>query len=398
MKKRPTWGAALMLMLLAAVAAVNVTFLVMTARFNSQFEDLSRQKAVYTKFDTVKSYVEKFFVGEYDADLAMEGALKGYVSSLGDTWSHYLTKEEYQVLQQSYVTEYAGIGISVLPDPDDDNVVLVMEVYAGSPAEEAGIHPRDRILAVDGADVRDLGYAAALEKLRGTEGTRVSLKLLNADAGTIYEAELTRRSVHTEAVESRMLEGNVGYLRIKTFESGTETEFAAKLQALTDAGATALIFDVRYNGGGALDTMVAMLDPLLPEGTVIETKNKAGEAKTYTSDAAALDLPMAVITNRYSFSAAEFFAAALKDYGKAVLVGEATTGKGFAQSVIPLDDGSCLYLSTEQYYTPKGESLAGVGTTPDIEAALSDEAAARFPAVTAEEDTQLAAALAALAE
>jgi carboxyl-terminal processing protease len=191
---------------------------------------------------------------------------------------------------------------------------------------------------------------------------------------------------------------NVGYLYIDSFETNVEKEFAEKLNGLVDRGVKGLIFDVRFNNGGYVTVMKNMLDLLLPEGTVISMVDKAGDSRELKSDASAIELPMVVITNEYSISAAEFFAAALQEYGVATVVGDKTGGKGYAQTLFELKDGSSLNLSVYKYYTPKGISLVGKGVTPDIEISLSEEDFINFYSLTVEQDTQLQAAIGAVSK
>ena len=190
-----------------------------------------------------------------------------------------------------------------------------------------------------------------------------------------------------------MLEGNIGFIRIDAFDKGAEQEFETHLQSLVDAGAKALIFDVRVNGGGYADVMSEMLDKLLPKGMIISMTDKNGNTHENYPDDECVGLPMAVLTNRYSISAAEFFAAAIQEYGVGTVVGEKTGGKGYAQTMMPLSDGSALNISTYRYYTPKASTLPETGVTPDVEVALEEEKLQDFYSLEKEEDTQLQKAI-----
>ena len=190
-------------------------------------------------------------------------------------------------------------------------------------------------------------------------------------------------------ITSKMLENDIGFIRIDAFDNGAEKEFDTHLDELIEKGAKGLIFDVRVNGGGYANVMSKMLDRLLPSGMIISMTSKDGQVQENMSDEACIKLPMAVLTNKYSISAAEFFAAAIQEYGVGTVVGEATGGKGYAQTSMPLSDGSALNISTYRYYTPKGNSLAGTGVTPDVEVVLPEEALYNFSSLTYEEDTQL---------
>lgn len=217
-----------------------------------------------------------------------------------------------------------------------------------------------------------------------------------------YETEeekaitVTRAEYDQIHVTSRMLDNNIGYICIERFTDQTDEQFQKALDSVMEQGAEKLIFDLRNNPGGQLTALVNCLDTLLPEGKIISLKDKAGKTEEYTSDANAVDLPMAVLVNADSYSAAEFFAAALQEYGKATIVGEKTVGKGYSQQGFELSNGGCLNISTHCYYTPKGVSLIGKGVTPDKQADLSDEKKEHFYVLRDSEDDQLQAAISVL--
>ena len=238
-------------------------------------------------------------------------------------------------------------------------------------------------------------YDDMVNAVRGEPGTQVVLTVTRG-AETL-DFTVTREEVYNEQIEIELLSGNIGYMSIAGFENNVDLEFEQKLQELLDMGATSLIFDVRFNPGGYVEVMANTLDKPLPEGTIISMSYKDGRTRSYTSwDAECVDMPMAVITNAYSISAAGFFAAALQEYGVATVVGEATGGKGYAQTLITMEDGSSINLSIARYYTPKGVSLAGVGVTPDREVVMSEEDLYNFYNLTPEQDVQLQEAIAAV--
>ena len=207
---------------------------------------------------------------------------------------------------------------------------------------------------------------------------------------------VTRAEYEQIHVTSRMLDNQIGYIRIEKFADNTDEQFDAAVKEMQKQGAASLLFDLRNNPGGQLTALVNCLDTLLPEGKIISLKDKAGKTEKYTSDANAVDLPMAVLVNADSYSAAEFFAAALQEYGKATIVGEKTVGKGYSQQGFELSNGGCLNISTHCYYTPKGVSLIGKGVTPDKQADLSDEKKEHFYVLRDSEDDQLQAAISVL--
>lgn len=396
MKKKRTVGigAALMLMFLTAVATFNITFFISAEYYNMRLSNLQELEGRYKKLKEVADYVEAYFVGDYDEQALIDGAVAGYIDALGDRWSGYYSAEQTRALMEEDENSYVGVGISI--SYAEGSEYQITSVTRGGPAQQAGIQPFDVLLAVDGVAVRDFAtYDDMVSAVRGEAGTDVTLTVLRGEE--TLEVAVTRAEVYNEQIEIELLPGNVGYMSIAGFESNVDVEFAAKLQELIDQGATSLIFDVRFNPGGYVEVMCNMLDKLLPEGTIISMSYKEGKTQNYKSDADCVQMPMAVITNAYSISAAEFFAAALQEYGVATVVGESTGGKGFAQNLITLEDGSSINLSTARYYTPKGVSLAGVGITPDREVAMSEEDLYNFYELTHEQDVQLQEAIAVVA-
>ncbi len=394
-KKAIGLGTLLMLLFLAVVATFNITFFLSAEYYSMRLSNVQELEARYKKLKDVADYVDEYFVGEYDEQELLDGAVAGYIDALGDRWSSYYSAEQTETLMAEDENSYVGIGVTV--SSAEENPYEIISVTQGGPAANAGIQPFDVMTAVDGTPVSDFAsYDDMLAAVRGEAGTSV---VITVQRGTeSLDFTVTRAEVYNEQVDAEMLPGNIGLLTIWGFETNVDVEFSEKLDELLAQGATSLIFDVRFNPGGYVDVMYNMLDRLLPEGTVISMSYKDGKSQSFKSDADCIEMPMAVITNAYSVSAAEFFAAALQEYGVATVVGEHTGGKGYAQNLILLEDGSSINLSTAKYYTPKGVSLAGVGVTPDIEVVMSDEDLYNFYQLTNEQDVQLQAAIAALTQ
>ena len=351
---------------------------------------------VYSSLAEAQSIVESQFVGEYDMDNVRDYVLTGYATGLGDRWTSYMSEDYYQEYLDSAADSTVGIGVTVSEKKNDDGstVLKVEQIAHGSPAEEGGIDAYDEITAVDGKTVDELGgYQGAVDAVLGEVGKQVTLRVRRYATGESADLTLTRQEYEQIHVTSRMLDGDIGYICIEKFTDQTDEQFRDALDDLVQRGADSLIFDLRNNPGGQLGALIHSLDPLLPEGNIISLKSKSGKSETYTSDADAVDLPMAVLINEESYSAAEFFAAALQEYGKATIVGDKTVGKGYSQQQFPLSGGGCLNLSTNCYYTPNGESLIGKGVTPDIPVSLSEDKTERFYALTDGEDDQLQAAI-----
>ena len=389
-KRKITIGSTLMLLMLAVVSTFNITFFVASEYYNARLGNFEELESEYEKFSEVSSIVDKYFVGEYDKEEMMDAALKGYINGMGDQWSSYLTEEEYQAVLEQREGTYAGVGITISASADGQTFT-VTAVAEDGPAEKAGIQVLDQLVAVDGESIAGMSYDDLNNKVHGEPGSQVVLTILRDGRQTEYAIE--REEVQTSGVKAQMLDGNIGLIRIESFSTNVDQEFSQKLQQLLDEGAQGLVFDVRFNPGGFVEVLVNMLDELLPKGTIISIADKDGNSTNYTSDEEQVELPMAVLTNEYSISAAEFFAACLQEYDVATVVGEHTLGKGYAQSLIPLSDGGALNISTSRYYTPKGVSLAGVGIQPDEEVEMAPEKLANFYTLQPEEDDQLQAAL-----
>lgn len=387
--KKIRLSTALLLILACTVTAACVTVYSLWGYFNNMLGDLGQLEDRYSKLEEVSGLIDKYFVGEQDKDAMMDAAVAAYVGAMGDKWSDYFTAEEYALLSQAQENSYVGVGITVTQQ--EEYVYVVTSVTKDSPAEAAGMKVMDRIAAVDGSDVREFAsFDALIQAVKGESGTPVTITVERGE----HKLDLTmnRATVYYETISAELLDNGLGYVYISGFEHNTAREFEEKVNTLITRGANGLVFDVRFNNGGLLTEMVAMLDVLLPEGTIISTAYKNGEIQKYTSGASCVTLPMAVICNEYSISAAEFFAAALQEYGVATVVGQHTGGKGYGQNMIELADGSALYLSVLRYFTPKGVSLADRGVTPDLEAVLSEEAMTDFYNLSYEQDTQLVAA------
>ena len=361
---------ALMLMLLAVVCTFNITYFTATEYYNHRLDELEELETRYSKLKTVADIVEKHFVAEYDEKDAIETALAGYVAGLGDVWSAYYTAEQTASIEEDESNQYVGIGVTY--SLSAENAYEITAVSAGGPADQAGILPGDRLVSAAGVDVSTLSDSDDLASLvKGEIGTVVTI-VVERD-GQQLSFEITRNLIVTYSVTSRMLENNVGYIAIADFDSKVDDEFHTHLDALVEQGAKGFVLDVRNNPGGYLNVMVDMLDLLLPSGIVITTVDKAGNEMPLTSDNYMLDMPLVVLTNEYSVSAAEFFAAALQEYDVATVIGTKTSGKGYSQQTFKLNDGSSVHISTTRYYTPKGKSLAETGVTPDVLVELSME-------------------------
>lgn len=333
------------------------------------------------------------FVDGADQKELEDAAAHAMVAALGDTWSYYIPADEYAAYLEQKHNAYVGIGVTIQAAEDGFHI---QKLSAGGPAEKAGIAVGDIIVAVDGTDVVGMSADDCRKLVQGEAGTQVQITVLRAGERT--SVSVKRGTVKTPVATATMLEGNIGLVTIVNFNTNCASETIAAVEQLREQGAVALIFDVRNNGGGYADEMVKVLDHLLPEGQLFRTVNYKGQESIDWSDEDCVELPMAVLVNGYSYSAAEFFAVALHEYEWATVVGTQTSGKGYFQVVYELDDGSAVGVSIGKYFTPSGVSLEGVGITPDIPVEVDQET---FNAIYAGildpmKDPQILAAIAAL--
>ena len=331
------------------------------------------------------AYINTRFVGEYDPDAMADAALNAMVESLGDRWSYYMDAESYAASQLRHENAYVGIGVTVTYEEDGLHVQSVVE---GGPAEAAGLLAGEIITAVDGnaltGEVTEESIQYRSSLIQGEEGTQAELTVLDAD-GAARQVMITRARIKSDPVTCELLEENVGYVALSNFYRGSADYVKAAVEELLDQGAVSLVFDMRDNPGGYLSELTDLLDYLLPEGAIFRSGDRSGPKKTVTSDADCVDVPMAVLVNGNTYSAAELFAAQLQESVGAVIVGQPTFGKGYSQQTFLLPGGRGLNISTKTYYTGAGVSLIGTGLTLDIEVEQ-----------TGGEDAQLAAAVASL--
>lgn len=352
-------------------------------------------EAEYNKLDELTGLIDTYFIEEANHADMEDAAAAAMVDSLGDQWSYYMTAKDYEAYIEQMQNAYVGIGITITVAQDETGLEVI-KVNEGGPADEAGMLAGDVIVAVEGQSVAGMDTTAVRDLVRGKEGTQV---LIGIRRGTeTMDLSVTRKTVKTPVAEYRMLNDGIGLVTIYNFDDRCSDETLGAIETLLAQGATALIFDVRNNPGGYKHELVRILDYLLPAGPLFRSEDYRGKVEVDESDARCLEIPMAVLVNADSYSAAEFFAAALDEYDAAIVVGEKTTGKGYFQSSFELRDGSALNLSIGKYTTPNGVSLANVGITPDVTVEVDEETAFLIYAGTLDpaEDPQIQAAIEAL--
>lgn len=344
------------------------------------------------KLSELEGLLVERYIGETDRKTLTDAAAREMVNALDDRWSHYMTAEEYEIYQDTMSNSYVGVGITI-EQREDGQGLNITEVTDGGPAQTAGVLAGDRLVKVEGQSIFDMTINDVAAMVRGQEGTSVKLTVLR---GT-EELTLTVQRKRMESVVATgvMLEEGIGLVTIANFDSRCAQETIAVIEDLRRQGATALIFDVRNNPGGYKSELVKLLDYLLPEGPLFRSQDYRGVETVDESDASCLDMPMAVLVNLHSYSASEFFAAALSEYEAATVIGEKTYGKGYFQNTFELEDGSAVTLSIGKYCTPKGVTLAGVGLTPDVEIPVDEETAVKIASglLEPQEDPHIQAAV-----
>lgn len=345
------------------------------------------------KLKELMQILDTFYVDDYDKEAMGDYLAAAAVQATGDRWSYYISAEEYASYLQDSNNEYVGIGVTVRQVNEDDEGITVIDVNKGGSAHEAGILPGDMIVAVDGTSAVEVGVDAISDLIGGKEGTELTLTILRK--GEYLEVPMVRKLIEVEVVTYENLDG-IGYIQIDNFQAHCAERTIEAIEELVSQNVTGLIFDLRYNPGGRKTELVEVLDYILPEGPLFRAVSYNGqETVDSSSGESVLEMPMVVMVNGDSYSAAEFFAAAMQEYEWATIVGTQTVGKGNYQQTFTMSDGSAVAISTGHYSTPNGVNLEGVGITPDVVVEVDEETyyGIYLQSVTKENDPQLQAAL-----
>jgi len=391
MIKKFSLGAVIALMAITAAITISITYTVAMKTFNERVYSVTERQTMYDKLSEIDSKVRQNYYGEIDEEELRVVLSQGYLEGIGDEYCKYLTAEEYKAELERQSGRSYNIGIDT--DINYDGNILVYNVYEGSPAEQSGLKAGDVITRINNINVVSLGYDKAIIRLNSVSETN-SVFTVNRN-GTIKEFEVAKYKYDSVDVTYRAI-GNVGYIYIKQFEANTCDQFENAISDLVGQGCEGFVFDVRGNSGGQLESVCKVLDVLLPAGNVVYTTNKDGvNSVEYISDAKEFNMPMIVLVNNETASAAELFAAALRDKKNVQLVGSSTLGKGTLQKTFPLSDGSAIVITVAIFSPPVSDCFDGIGLTPDFSVQLTDSESS-FHLLNEETDNQLSTAISVL--
>lgn len=385
---------AIALAVIVGVISCLATLIIVSFVFRVGFFDIGTENGdalPLSEFSTVENYIENYYLHDYDMKEVQYAGLKAMVEALGDPYSEYYTPEEYASFKQEASGEYYGLGMVISMD-EEAKLAKVEYFFAGSSAEEAGVKVGDLIISVNGEDMAGKTLQQVSQKCLGKNGTSLKMGIKRGD-GTL-EFEIVRRAVEKNMVDYKMLDNGIGYMQILQFGGNCEQLFSEAMDYFRQNAAKGIVVDLRDNPGGYLSTVVNVLDKLLPEGTLVYTEDKNGKRETWSSGASCIDLPVTLIVNGNTASAAEIFAGAVQDFGYGEVVGTTTYGKGVVQVVLPIEStGGGMKITTSQYFTPSGRTIDKNGIYPDYYVKLQQDFILNPQNYSFEEDAQVQKAI-----
>lgn len=384
--------------LMLVVLSVFITFMITSISLYTYFTKnpisisaKSNNKDISNKLDKYREIIDKYYLGEVDESKLEEGAIKGYIEGLDDPYTEYISKDDMDTYLDDTMGNFVGIGIYMIKNTKYDKI-QVLSTIKGSPAEEAGIQSGDLIISVDGIEYKADDMTAVSNKIKGEEGTKVTVELLRGSENVKYE--LTRSKVKVNQVEGKVISDDIGYIKFTSFDETTAEDFKKQYQELAKKNIKSLIIDLRNNGGGIVDKALEIADYIADKDSVllyeVDKNNKETVRKAKTDPI--INMPIIILTNENTASASEILAGALKDLGKAKTVGTTTYGKGVIQQILKLNDGSGLKITIEEYQTPNKNKINKVGIEPDEKVELPDSVESIFT-IKESEDTQLQKAI-----
>lgn len=397
-QKRQNIYRVIMLVVLTAVITFMVTTIAMYSKFqssgslSSNGSSSSSENTLVKTLQSFKAMINKLYIGDVDEDAMIEGALKGYVEGLGDPYTEYYTKEEMADLREELNSEYVGIGVYI-GNNAVDNTIVIAGTIKSSPAEEAGLKAGDVVEKIDDVSYTGKQLSEATKVLKAEEGTTVKLTILRDEKE--IEINITRRKITVEHVSSKMMDNNVAYIKIDSFDNNVADSFKSQLTDLMKENVNGIIIDLRSNGGGIVTEATDIADLFLEKDeTILITKSKKDNEEKITKskqEPIVKNTPVVILVNEATASASEILAGALKDKYNATIVGKTTYGKGVIQSLYNLTDGSGLKITTDEYFTPNHNKIQKTGITPDVEVDLTKDADGNYE--TGDKDAQLLKAI-----
>ncbi len=392
-KKRFKVYKIIMLVALVAFITFLLTSIGMYQYFskNNKVTIVGGNNELTTTLSKFKAIIDKDFLGEVDEEKLKEGAIKGYIEGLDDPYTEYISKEEMKDYMEDATGNFVGIGIYMVKNTEVDKI-MVLAPIKGGPAERAGILPGDLIISVNGEQYSAEDMTTASSRIKGEEGSKVEIEILRGTETKKFE--LTREHIKVNPVEGKVIQNNIGYIEFSSFDEGTAEDFKNKYQELEKQGIKSLIIDLRNNGGGIVDEALKIADFILEKDQVIlyEVDKHNKEEVEKSKNDPIIKMPVVILTNKNTASSSEILAGALKDNGKAKIVGTTTFGKGVIQKLMQLIDGSGLKITSEEYLTPNRTKINKIGIEPDEKVELP-ETITNVLNVKEEEDTQLQKAI-----
>lgn len=367
--------------------------------FNAEVNGAGGSVNASSKTEFIRQLIDRYYIDDVDESVIEEGIYKGMLEALNDPYSMYFNEEEFKMFTTDSDASFGGIGVTVMANTED-NTILVVSVTEGSPSEKAGILPGDKIIKAEGTDVEGNNLDKAVSIMRGELGTNVTVTIYRETTKETLDFTMERELIEIPTVEYKMLDNQIGYIQLTSFDGVSYTQFKNAYDTLTQAGQKALIVDLRFNGGGRLDIAEDIADLLIPEGPIVYLEDKTnaeGKVVNSVSDANCVQVPLVMLVNGYSASASEVLTGAVKDYKVGTVVGTTTFGKGIVQTVIPISDGTGVKITTGKYYTPSGVCIHGTGIEPDYKIEMPEELK-NTVGVPYEQDVQLQKAVEVLME
>jgi carboxyl-terminal processing protease len=362
---------------------------------NGKYSNEISYSGEFDKLERVKNVIKDKFLMSYDENKFVDGAIKGMLDSLEDPYTTYFTKDEWEQFAIETEGEYDGVGLYITVDTEK-GMIRVISPLRNSPAEEAGILPGDYIKSINGIAFSKDDLDKASTALKGKSGTSVDVVFLRIDdkgVETKLEKKLTRKTIDIDAVEERVINNNIGYIKLSTFDETAFKEFEIAYNQLVNKDKVkGLIIDIRNNPGGLLNIATDIADLLVPQGDIVYTMDKNGEKKVVKSDPMKIEIPLVLLVNEGSASASEILAGAVRDYNVGKIIGTKTYGKGVVQELYDFRDGTVMKITSSEYFTPKGVKINKIGITPDIVIDLPDELKEVLN-LTDEQDVQLQKAI-----